>query len=333
MKAAAFLMSVCAWAQTANREAVRVGQVQAVNLESSAADGKPSITGADGQPRVVVAQDPRAPNGVPVTVSLGAAQPTLVPVGSQAPAVLFETWAEQLPRQYAESVSAGFSAVDRGGEKIVMHRYVMDGIRRIQAGYDITAEILPEAGAYRLSFEPSAAGPEPRGNWKRIFPSWLPSPQVVRDGGMVAVELYTDENTGRRLVEYVHIGHPSAGLPLRKEAARDIFDGDAKIQVAQGRLSVNGLAQEPRTVADASVWCYLPGRGRFEFSLRSKPGFVKSGELQGQALMFHAGRDIVQIESSERIAPGSGTYNVYVREDPSWRPAVEIQSAAIGTGQ
>lgn len=334
---AGMLAAVAALAQSGGREAVRVGQVQAAGLVDSPVAATPMILGADRQPRVVVALDGQAPNGqVASFVVLSGSAPALVPVGSQIPTVLFETWAEQLSRQYAESVSAGFAGIERQPGKATIHRYVIDAMRRTQIGYDITVEMLPDSQTYRISFAESDAGPETRGGWRRISPPRTPAPQTAHDGDMIALELYTEGGTGRRLVEYLHVGHPERGLELRKTAARDFYDADAPLQIAAPRLSLNGVQQEVGAnagdLAGTLIWCYVPGRGRFVLSLspRAELGFARGGELQGGSLMFTAGNDVFRIVSAERMAPGSGTYNVYVLPDAQWRPEVEPERAIIG---
>ncbi len=71
----------------------------------------------------------------------------------------------------------------------------------------------------------------------------------------------------------------------------------------------------------AVVWLYLAGHGRFILSLvpNEKLGFVKNGAVSGNGLRFREGAAEFRVECGSRVAPGSGTYNLYVRQEPEWR--------------
>ena len=133
----------------------------------------------------------------------------------------------------------------------------------------------------------------------------------MRDGGMIALELSSDKVTGRRLVEYLHVGRAAGGFELRQAAARDFYAADGQMQIVKPRLSVNGVEQ---AAPESDLAGAVVRWGRYALSLAPREGFVLGGELQGASLTFAAGADLVRIESAERIVPGSGVYNVYVRE-------------------
>lgn len=87
------------------------------------------------------------------------------------PCVQFDTWVEQLPEDYAESVIAGFSNAEHGSSKTTFERYVQDNLRLIYVSYKITVEKSPN-GAYRVEFSaPTGRAPadlRPRGDWKMV---------------------------------------------------------------------------------------------------------------------------------------------------------------------
>jgi hypothetical protein len=81
------------------------------------------------------------------------------------------------------------------------------------------------------------------------------------------------------------------------------------------------------------MWAYVPGHGRFTFSLRPQPGFEEAGELAGNTLALTQGSYLLRIQGAGRIATeGSGIYRVYARQDPLWQPADRADRARFMIG-
>jgi hypothetical protein len=283
----------------------------------------------------------------------GAVPLTIHPDGSatellstQAPCIAFETWAEERSSEYAESVQTGFTGIDRTEGKIVLRRFVRDGLRQIYVSYAATVEALPD-GTYRVSFGASSDQPiaDVRGkaDWKLISPALYPVPQILRDEDSIRLELYSDgttrENATRELVDYIHAGREDR-MVMRQEAPRDYYADDAELAVSKPRLRVNGVAFDsiaalPETIRGPLLWIYIPGHGRYILSLHShtEAGFESAGEAAGNSLTFTANGNIFRIDTTERVAAGSGTYTVHMLPDLGWIPAdaPDRDRAMIGT--
>jgi hypothetical protein len=250
-------------------------------------------------------------------------------LSTQAPCVAFETWAEERSSDYAESVQTGFTGIDRTEGKIVLRRFVRDGLRQIYVSYATTVEPLSD-GTYRLSFGPSSDQPtaDVRGKsgWKLLSPAKYPVPQIVRDEDSVRLELYADHPT-RKLVDYIHAGREDR-MVMRTEAPRDYYAEDAELAITQPRFRVNGVANDavavlPETIRGPVLWIYVPGHGRYVLSLHAHPevGFEDAGEAAGNSLTFNVDGNVIRIDTTERVAAGSGVYTVYALPDSRWEPA------------
>lgn len=252
----------------------------------------------------------------------------LPPPDAPIPSAVFETWVEQLPSDYMESITAGFTSVDREENKIIARRFVRDNFRHVYATYAATVELLPEMGKYRVAFSVSPMDASvklsPPEAWKTVAPSNFPVPQVLDDGETIRVALYEDAKSGQQLVEYLHVGRQTA-ITMRKEAAHDSYAEDAQFAFTGVHLKANGTmldaAALPDTLSGPVVWAYVPGYGRYVLSFIAHPGFELAGEVSGNSLIFTVAGNMFRIDCGDRIASGSGTYNVYAMRDPAWTPA------------
>ena len=276
-------------------------------------------------------QTGQIPGQAPVAVVLNGRTLQLVPPRIPTPSAVFETWVEQLPSDYQESVTAGFSSIDREPNRFTAHRYVRDNFRHVYASYAVTVEMLPETGKYRVAYGASPVPSDVRlpasENWKIATPSHYAVPQILEDGEAMRLELYTDPRTEQTLVEYLHVGKPAA-ITLRKEAAHDSYADDSQFVITQPHLKANGVARDsavlPETLSGPVIWVYAPGYGRYVLSFlpHAELGFERAGEVSGNSLNFAVAGNLFRMECADRIAVGgSGAYNIYAVRDPAWEPA------------
>ena len=247
------------------------------------------------------------------------AQPT-----SGTPAVTpkaeFETWAEQRSKDYAESVVTGSTDIERAPGKATIHRFVRDNFRNLYLTYTLTFEPITRTDTFRVTFTDSAVP--------------YPVPQILRDGETIALTLAADARTGRRLVDYVRVG--TGVMHSRTAVSRDIYADDAELTITKPRLRTNGVEQKSAslsaTVSAPVVWVDIPGQGRYDLSFkpRADQGFERAGEVAENSLAFSLGGNIFRIDCADRIATGSGTYNIYARKEPAEAPA-EAASFTFGT--
>ena len=78
----------------------------------------------------------------------------------------------------------------------------------------------------------------------------------------------------------------------------------------------------PRKVSAPVVWVDIPGQGRYDLSFkpRADQGFERAGEVAENSLVFSLGGNIFRIDCADRIATGSGTYNIYARKERDQKP-------------
>ncbi len=298
------LLAIPACAQSSATYGTRIGQVQTAYLEDVPAS---TAAAQDISDRFREILDAARASGV-TRLAVGAdGRPFAPPTGEKGPRAEFETWVEQKTRDYAESVVSRFSGIERDGERVAIRRSVRDNFRQIEMAYTMTLERVVGAAAFRVVFRDASVP--------------VPVPQVLRDGETIALELAADPRSGRRLVDYIRVG--TGPMKPRQEPARDVYAEDAELTLTQPHLRINGeeqpIASVSEPVSARVVWADVPGQGRFllSFKPRKEEGFQRAGEVGGNSLVFSSGGNIVRIDCSDRIATGSGTYNIYVRKDPA----------------
>ena len=305
MKLAGFLsvlFAISALAQSA-QYGTRIGQIQTVYLLDIPVTPGPTVPFA-GPARIGdLPQPAQATSGAPAVT----------------PKAEFETWAEQRSKDYAESVLTGSTDIEREPGKATIHRFVRDNFRNLYITYTMTFEPIAKTDTYRVTLSDSTVP--------------YPVPQILRDGETIALTLAVDARTGRRLVDYIRVG--TGGMPSRGAVSRDVYAEDAELTIAQPRLRTNGVEQKGASpsgkVSAPVVWVDIPGQGRYDLSFkpRADQGFERAGEVAENSLVFSLGGNIFRIDCADRIATGSGTYNIYARRDLKVDPA-NVTRFAVG---
>lgn|GEM_PF-2419671 len=292
MKLAGFLavlLAVPGFAQSA-QYGTRIGQTQTVYLRDIPVTPGPTVPFA-GPARIGDIPEPvRATSGVQAIT----------------PKAEFETWVEQRSRDFAESVLTGSTDIERAPGEATVHRFVRDNFRNLYLTYTMTFEPIAGTDTFRVTFTDSAIP--------------YPVPQILRDGETIAIPLATDARTGRRLTDYIRVG--TGVMHSRAAVSRDVYAEDAELTIVQPRLRSNGVEQRAATlhakVNAPVVWVDIPGQGRYDLSFkpRADQGFERAGEVSENSLVFSLGGNIFRIDCADRIATGSGTYNIYARKEP-----------------
>ena len=306
MKLACFfatLLAIPTFAQSSPQYGTRIGQIQTVYLRDIPVTPGPTVPFA-GPARIgELPEAPRATSGAPAVT----------------PKAEFETWAEQRSKDYAESVVTGSTGIEREPEKATIHRFVRDNFRNLYLTYTITFEPIARTDTFRVTFTDSAVP--------------YPVPQILRDGETIALTLAADARTGRRLTDYIRVG--TGVMHSRAAVSRDVYAEDAELTLAQPRLRTNGVEQKAERpagkVSAPVVWVDIPGQGRYDLSFkpRADQGFERAGEVAENSLVFSLGGSIFRIDCADRIATGSGTYNIYARRD-SKVDAVNLTGFVVG---
>jgi len=120
-------------------------------------------------------------------------------------------------------------------------------------------------------------------------------------------------------VDYIRAG---TLLKPRQAVARDVYAENAELTITDPRLRINGAEQtaddRPAMVSAPLLSVDIPWQGRFTLSFkpRAEEGFERAGEVAGNSLVFAHSGNIFRIDCGDRIAVGSGIYNIYARKEP-----------------
>ena len=238
-----------------------------------------------------------------------------------------------------------FSTYDESGSNQV-HRMLMDRSTRVYFGYTVRIEPQTEVNTFRLTFQPLSLTPALRNrlgddaaSWKALPSTKFPAPQVIRAGEVLELSLLSNTTRGQQLTEYVTVQEPprregfgaigsqSREFSFAAGAPRDFAIGDVTLRLQDPRVFINGRFEESsaRTMGEEMggvVWIYIPMRGRFLLAVSPNPkqGFARAGEIRGNSLRFTVGGNTYSVTSGSRIAPGTAAYNLYVLQQPDWRP-------------
>lgn len=163
--------------------------------------------------------------------------------------------------------------------------------------------------------------------WTIVSSTGKPTTRELRIGDTIALDLFTNPSTGQKIVDYLRLANQKGSKLTASGASRDFSAEEGALEVSKPRVAINGKEVESSSsycggVTGAPVWIYLEGRGRFIFTLASRTdlGFRKAGEIRGSTMTWRWGGDDFSVDTDSRIAPGDGVYNLYVFNDPAYRP-------------
>jgi hypothetical protein len=206
------------------------------------------------------------------------------------------------------------------------HHIINDAAHKRAFGYDIGLDPAPNGQTAQIRIErwnPAASKVTFDAGWTFLELPKYPVIPNVKVGETVALDLLVNSSTGQRVVDYLTLQR-HGDIDLRS-APHDFTVADAKLTLAEPRVFLNGKLEAEESsggMSGAVTWLYLEGHGRFVLSLipNDKLGFVRNGVVSRNGLLFHDRGAEFRVECDSRIAPGSGTYNLYVRQEREWRP-------------
>ncbi|HXB69569.1 MAG TPA: hypothetical protein VNY05_15060 [Candidatus Acidoferrales bacterium] len=205
------------------------------------------------------------------------------------------------------------------------HHIINDAAHRRAFGYNIGLDPDQNGQTAQIRIErwnPAESKVTFHAGWTFLELPKYPLIPNVRVGETVALDLLVNSSTGQKVVDYLTLRR-HGDMDLRS-ASHDFAVADAELMLAEPRLFLNGKleAEDSAGVSGTVIWLYLMGHGRFVLSLipHDKLGFVRNGVVSRNGLLFRDRGVEFRVECDSRIAPGSGTYNLYVREEREWRP-------------
>ena len=243
-----------------------------------------------------------------------------------------------------------FSTAIVDGPELI-HRILLDPSQQIYVGYDVVVKALPEPNRYQVTFRSLTMTPKisqqvlggdaSRYRYRSMpTPGWgPPTPQEIRGGEVLEMNLLMNPTTRQRVTDYVTVQeasgrssgfnrYPDRDFTFTPGPSRDFRVEEALLTIQAPRLSINGKLDASSTsrfdeVSGGVVWIYAGGRGRFILSLVPHPelGFRKAGEVRGSSLSFLLGSDTFTLSAGRSIAPGQAPFNLYVLHQPEWKPS------------
>jgi hypothetical protein len=228
----------------------------------------------------------------------------------------------------------------------LVHRLLLDAEGNFVFGYDLVVEPVTASKQFKVSLkplsaefeaqlrarQPAAAATTTAGTARRAPQnlSTLPRPieaQFIDDGDAFALDLLVNPETGVKIVDVVKVSFERARLWSAPQSVplRDFTLGNVELAVRDYKLQINGELvggqKTARGCAGALVWFYVPGRGRFIFSLIPHEGydFQKVGRIENNKISFALGGDAYEWTSSAPVVGTSGgNWNLWVLHDRAY---------------
>jgi hypothetical protein len=217
------------------------------------------------------------------------------------------------------------SVIDAGVAGSAAQRFIEDPAHRTTFGYEIRLEPATDGASATLHIEPLHDPQHAvKNGWSSFgLPTGLPKYPVIpnlRVGDTAAIDLLVNPSTGQKIVDYLTLKQKQPpALP------HDFSLADIELFLDQPDVTVGGKtypSASPVGISGTVVWLYVEGHGRYIFSLfpNEKLGLRKSGSVNSAYLTFRDRDTEFRVTSKSAIAPGNGTYNLYVLSQPSWHP-------------
>lgn len=240
-----------------------------------------------------------------------------------------------------------------------IHRVLLDEERGVYFGYTVRVEPIANSNRFRLTFTPLAQekareltnSTEIRQLDKTFIAGHstirdsnttkvedktpegprYPGPQIIEDGDTIALDVLVNPKTGVKFADRITVSSQELSQSDgsdRKQQARDFSLNDVELKVSDYQLLVNGKQLTSKItqsgVAGPLIWVYIPGHGRFAFSIKPLPehNFEKVGLVEENKIVFTIKGERFEWRSKEPILgiAGGGGFNVYVRHDPHFKP-------------
>lgn len=225
-------------------------------------------------------------------------------------------------------------------ESNVLHRVLVNSVTGSYFGYALEVEPVEGAKRFRVSIKPLSPEFQQRlrqesasrkNAGRQALPlvelqlPRFPEPQFIDDGDTLALDVLINRQTGVKIVDLITVSSsqispsapPSSGGPVRDFQVENVY-----LKVWDYQLLVNGqvAAQSTGGCRGRLIYFYLPGRGRFAFSLVPQEGFQKIGVIEQNKISFAVGGETYEWVSGSPIIEGGGNWNLWVLHEPGYRP-------------
>ncbi|HEX8097595.1 MAG TPA: hypothetical protein VF507_06145 [Pyrinomonadaceae bacterium] len=232
--------------------------------------------------------------------------------------------------------------VDRGN---LIHRVLVDQAGAFIFGYDLVVEPVVNSKQFRVTVRPFSAEFSEQlraGGVGTVQTSAAPvevntlpratEAQLIDDGDAFALDLLVNSKAGVKIVDLVKVSFSRASFPESqgRPPARDFTLASVTLAVRDYRLLINEQTvaggRQTSGAEGALVWFYVPGKGRFIFSLIPHQGydFRKIGLIEDNKISFALGGDQYEWVSSAPVVGNGGSWNLWVLHDPAYIPVPDL---------
>jgi len=218
-------------------------------------------------------------------------------------------------------------------------RVLVDTASGFWFGYDIEVEPVAGTKQFRYTIHPLNAEFEQKlraSDWfknataknaGREIPLPRSTPAIINDGDTIEMLLMMNKATGATMTDLITVRSKGSSTPGGAKApARDFTLDRAELKIEDYRLFVNGqMVTEDAShggVSGALVWFYLPGHGRFTFSIapRDDFGFEKTAVIERTQISFSANGNSYRWTSKSPIFCCGGAWNLWMKHEPDYKP-------------
>ncbi len=232
------------------------------------------------------------------------------------------------------------------GDDNLIHRVLVDGEGRFIFGYDLMIEPLADSKQFKVYVKPLNIELEKQLRARdaaRLAPAerhleaqvskTLPrsaDAQVIGDGDELALDLLVNYATGIKIIDLVKVSSVplrAPDVPFTYPPPRDFTLNSVELALRDFKLRINGEEVTTKNLAreckGALVWFYVPGRGRFIFSLAPHTGydFRKVGLIEDSKISFATeGTTYEWISREPIINANNGKWNLWVLHDKDFTP-------------
>jgi len=232
-----------------------------------------------------------------------------------------------------------------------VHRLLFDKNSQTYVGYDLVLSSDASYG-YRVAFQELSNSPAMLSRFasglalKPMPPAKYPTPQLVRQGENIALDVMITPDGRQKIVDYLQFSPPEpVDLPAASTPAdpRDFTVDDEPLSINLDSLErttvfIDGQRFTGRVGfagrKGGALWIVFPGPGRYVISLASHPGFAKAGSVRDHVIAFHDGDHQFEIRLARSVVGPGHAWNLYVHHDTAYSPTPAWADAlVIGTGR
>jgi hypothetical protein len=208
----------------------------------------------------------------------------------------------------------------------VLRRTLLDDLDNVIFAYELSIKLDPTTHQFSVVPLPVNESEATR-NKGRTDIFTIPtatSSQVVRDGQTLALDLLVNDTMRIKVVDYLTVASERTLIEPEPSGPRDFGLADVELAMMDSTITLDNhpiISSSPkRSCRGSFIWLYVPGQGRFIFSLVSHPGysFQKLAVIKDKTISFHWKGNTYEWTSSHPILGIEGSWNVWVLHDPNF---------------